>query len=208
MRVLLVDDHVLFSSGMQFLLQEKDEGVECVHAESIAQATASQGPFDLILLDYSLPDSNGGEGLSRVLLAHEGTTVVIVTAEMRLPIIQQLIDQGAAGVITKSSHPKTLVLAIETVLAGGVYLPKDVLPAVDVSEAMKEIAGLTPKQKECLMKACVGKSNKIIAREMGVTEATIKSHLLVSFRALGVATRSEAVFKVAKMGLLPAHGIT
>lgn len=204
MRALLVDDHVLFSQGLRFLLQDLDEGLICITANSIAAAVVTPGPFDLILLDYGLPDSQGSEGLARVLAAHEEATVAMLSGDARPGLVQELVAQGAAGFIPKASDTPTLLHALETMLAGGVYLPPAALvgPAV-ASEVAQAVANLSPRQMDCLLKLVQGKPNKAIARELDVAENTVKTHLAVAFKALGVSSRSEAVFQVAKLGLLP-----
>jgi DNA-binding NarL/FixJ family response regulator len=204
MRALLVDDHVLFSQGLRFLLQELDEHLVCFMAHSVAAALAAPGPFDLVLLDHGLPDNQGTEGLTRVRAAHEGATVVILSGDTREGLVKELVDHGAAGFIPKSADTPTLLKALETMLAGGVYLPPDSLVGRGAGGDLPEaVAALSPRKMECLLKLVQGKSNKTIAREMDVAESTVKTHLAVAFKALGVNSRSEAVFQAAKLGLLP-----
>lgn len=204
MRVLLVDDHVMFSESLRMLLQDLQPGVTCVTANSIAGAVVTPGPFDLVLLDYSLPDSQGGDGLARVLAAHEDATVAMLSGETGPALVQELVALGAAGFISKSSDTQTLLDALEVMLAGGVYLPPAALvgPAVN-SEVAQAVAKLSPRQMECLLKLVQGKPNKTIAREMNVAESTVKTHLAVAFKSLEVRSRSEAVYLAAKLGLLP-----
>jgi len=208
MRALLVDDHVLFAQGLRFLLQDLDESLTCVTASSIAAAVAAPGPFDLILLDYALPDSQGSDGLARVLAAHEGATVAVLSGDPRADLVHELIGQGAAGFIPKASDTPTLMQALETMLAGGVYLPPTALvgPAVNAGVA-QAVAGLSPRQMDCLLKLVQGKPNKTIARELEVADSTVKTHLAVAFKALGVSSRAEAVFQAAKLGLLPTSSL-
>lgn len=204
MRALLVDDHVLFSQGLQFLLQNLDKDLVCVTAHSVAAAVAAPGPFDFVLLDYGLPDNHGTDGLNRVRAAHEGATVAIVSGETRIGLVQELVEQGAAGFIPKSADAATLLKALETMLAGGVYLPPASLVVHGAVGNLPEAIGtLSPRQMECLLKLVQGKPNKVIAREMYVAESTVKTHLAVAFKALGVTSRSEAVFQAAVLGLLP-----
>lgn len=209
MRVLLVDDHVLFSQGLRFLLQDLDEHISCVTATSIAAAVAEQGPFDLILLDYALPDSRDSDGLVRVLAAHEDATVAILSGDPRPGLVHELVDKGAAGFIPKSADTPTLLQALETMLAGGVYLPPVALSGPPVATGVAQaVAALSPRQMECLLKLVQGKPNKTIAREMDVAESTVKTHLAVAFKALGVNSRSEAVFQAARLGLLPPSQVS
>lgn len=199
MRILLVDDHLLFSRGLQFLLADLDAQASCVIASSIAQAVAEPGPFDLILLDYALPDCQGHNGLARVRVAHEGVPVVMLSGETRLQLVRDLVDQGAAGFISKASDTEVLLAALRTVMGGGIYLPRQILTRAPAGP----MHDLSPRQVQVVLKLMQGKSNKRIAQELALTENTVKTHLAAAFRALGVANRSEAVFKAASLGLMP-----
>jgi len=201
-RILLVDDHLLFSRGLQFLLADLDAQASCVMATSIAQAVAESGPFDLVLLDYALPDSQGNKGLARVRTAHEGVPVVILSGETRLQLVSDLVELGAAGFISKASDTEVLLSALRTVLSGGIYLPRQLLgvPSPNTSERMHN---LSPRQVQVVLKLMQGKPNRIIAQELELAENTVKTHLAAAFRALGVSNRTEAVFKAAALGLMP-----
>jgi DNA-binding NarL/FixJ family response regulator len=229
MRALLIDDHLLFSQSLRFLLEDLDPSLACESAVSIAEAVAKIGPFDIILLDYALPDSHGLEGLRRVLQAHDEASVVMLSGDERPELVHALIEAGAAGFVPKSSDMDTLLQALRTMLAGGVYLPAFALarrkgssPAkptaptntssasssaadtfADSGFGADEAINLPPRQLECLLRLVQGKPNKTIARELGLGESTVKSHLSAAFRALGVNNRTEAVFKAARLGLLP-----
>ena len=222
MRALLVDDHLLFSQCLRFLLEDLDPGLACESATSIASAVAQPGPFDFILLDYGLPDSQGHQGLARVLQAHEDATVVMLSGDERPDLVHELIAAGAAGFVPKSSDTDTLLGALRIMLAGGIYLPPFVLrspstpPPDDLSvgeanpsqnpETPPSDSGqrLSPRQLDCLLMSAQGKSNKVIARELCLADSTVKTHLSAAFKTLGVGTRAEAVFKAAALGLLPS----
>lgn len=202
MRILLVDDHLLFSRGLQFLLADLDAQARCVMATSIAQAVAQDGPFDLVLLDYALPDSQGHKGLQQVRAAHEGVPVVVLSGETRLQLVSDLVELGAAGFISKASDTEVLLSALRTVLAGGIYLPRQLL-GVPSPDASARAHDLSPRQVQVVLKLMQGKSNRLIASELELTENTVKTHLAAAFRTLGVANRTEAVFKAASLGLMP-----
>lgn len=229
MHVLLIDDHRLFSQSLLFLLEDLDPTLSCRSAASIAEAVALPGPFDIILLDYALPDSEGLSGLQRVLRAHAEATVVMLSGDERAQLVHDLIELGAAGFVPKSCDMHTLLGALRTMLAGGVYLPdfalrrcagqgsgganfadtEGVHPAEFSDSQLEADAALSlpPRQLECLIKLVQGKSNKAIARELQLGESTVKSHVSAAFRTLGVNNRTEAVFKAARLGLLPPERV-
>ena len=212
MRVLLIDDHTLFAQGLKFLLAELNPQLESVVAGSLTAALAQPGDFDLVMLDFHLPDSNGLQALAQVRQALEGVPVVVLSGEEKLNIIHSVIEAGASGFVPKSSTPAVLLAALRLILAGGTYLPPQLLnagrsgPAAtpvapDAGTTWPERLGLTERQLEVLLKAVQGKSNKIIARETSLAEGTVKAHLSAAFRVLGVANRTEAVFRAAQLGL-------
>lgn len=203
MRALLVDDHVLFAQGLKYLLEDLDPALQCDCVSSIASAVARPGPYDFVLLDYGLPDSQGSNGLLRVLQAHEGSTVVMLSGENRPELIGELVELGACGYVSKASDTPTLVKALGIMLAGGVYLPPMVGRTMASPALAEAVASLSPRQMDCLLKLVQGKPNKAIARELDIAESTIKTHLAAAFKALGVNNRAEATFKAAELGLLP-----
>lgn len=217
MRVLLIDDHALFAQGLSFLLAELNPQLECVVATSVVAALKQAGIFDLVMLDYHMPDSDGLSSLLQLRQALEGVPVVVLSGEEQQDIIHAVIEAGASGFVPKSSTPAVLLAALRLILAGGIYLPPQLLyarhPVIaklpDVpagSDATwQERLGLTERQAEVLLKAVHGKSNKIIARETSLAEGTVKAHLSAAFRVLGVANRTEAVFRAAQLGLAASH---
>ncbi len=208
MRALLIDDHVLFSQGLQFLLEDLDPTLQCDSVTSIADAVARPGPYDLILLDYKLPDSQGAQGLTRVLAAHPDSPVMMLSGDATPALVNELVELGAAGFVSKSADTDTLLGALRTMLAGGVYLPPQAV-ALRVPHAQHEattaaLATLSPRQLDCLLKLAQGKSNKTIAGELNLADSTVKTHISAVFAALNVSSRAEAVFKAASLGLLPS----
>ena len=213
MKLLLIDDHTLFREGMRFLLQALNDQLEVDEAESCEAAIACQpaSAYDLILLDLVLPGLGGLDALRAIREAYEETPVVVLSGEQTPLIVRAAIDGGAMGFIPKSSSHEILIQALRLVLAGGVYLPPHVLstftgrpessstsPAIPRS-GVDTLQGLSSRQREVLCALIQGKSNKGIARELNISEHTVKVHLSAVFRALGAANRTEAVFKAAQL---------
>ena len=224
MRILLIDDHDLFREGLKYLLPVLDDKVQYLEAGSLAEALEVAVPpdgsapaIDLVLLDFHMPGIDGMEALQRCRDSFESATLVIVSGEEDPRIIHHAVESGAAGFIPKSSSREELVSALKLVLAGGTYLPPNALrpsaglpgPAGATDGATDGAAGLagrlSQRQFEVLMKAVQGKSNKVIARELDISDHTVKAHLSVAFRQLGVQNRTEAVYIAAKLGFQPGH---
>ncbi len=210
MRLLIVDDHALFRQGLRFLLRDLDPQLEISEAGDCTEALALAGqPFDLVLLDLHMPGINGLEALQTVRQAFESSRIVVLSGDDDPRLVRQAIDEHAAGFIPKSSTPQVLLSALRLILADGVYLPTVALRNVDDTGAGAgpELAGnrigqvLSQRQLDVLRKAVQGKANKVIARELGISEGTVKAHLAAAFRALGVKNRTEAVYAAARSGL-------
>lgn len=207
MRILIIDDHALFRQGLRFLLRDLDADLEIVEAGDCAQATALAGEsFNVVLLDLHMPGVAGLDALEAVRQAFEASRIVVLSGEEDPRQVRRAIDAGAAGFIPKSSTPEVLLSALRLVLADGVYLPAVALKGLGGEEAdalSSDRLGdaLSDRQVDVLRKAVQGKANKVIARELGISEGTVKAHLSAAFRALGVHNRTEAVYAAARSGL-------
>lgn len=219
MRLLLVEDHMVVAESLRFLLTEIDPAIICSTTGTIAQALQAEGPFDLILLDLKLPDTTGLEGLHAIRQVFDGVPVALLSGEENTQVIRNAIAAGAMGFVPKSASSQVLLAAMRLILAGGTYLPPHVFaswpppssnetPQTGAIEAdqgglarQPDVARLTDRQLEILMKAVQGKPNKVIARETNLAEGTVKAHLSAAFRMINVSNRTEAVFKAAQLGL-------
>lgn len=213
MKLLVVDDHTLFRQGLKFLLRDLDENLQITEASDSRQAVALAGErFDLILLDLHMPGTVGLDALNAMREAFETTRIVVLSGEENPRLVRRAIESGAVGFVPKSSTPELLLSALQIVLSGSVYLPPlalkdmdaDTTPAAEPAPAPTQNALenlLSPRQLEVLHKAIVGKPNKVIARELDISEGTVKAHLAAAFLALGVRNRTEAVYVAARMGM-------
>jgi DNA-binding NarL/FixJ family response regulator len=213
MKVLLVDDHDLFRCGLRLLLADLSADLQFVEAPSFAEALADPDArsVDLVLADLHLPGSNGLDGLRRLREQLPGATLVVLSGENDPARIHACIEAGAAGFIPKASTHAVMMAALRLVLAGGVYLPAHALhdPKTGQARALGRAESTSPnlqtlstRQLDALRLAIQGKPNKLIARELSIAEATVKSHLSAAFRALGVRNRTEAVFAAGRLGLV------
>jgi DNA-binding NarL/FixJ family response regulator len=215
-RILLIDDHDLFREGLKYLLSVLDDKIQYFEAGSMDEALrfADDLPIDLILLDYYMPGVNGFDGLETCRARFEGAALVVLSGEEDPRVIRQSVEKGASGFIPKSSSREELVAALKLVLAGGTFLPKNAFRPARQMQACTGHDGdldgdmvtrLSRRQFQVLMKAVLGKSNKVIAKELDISDHTVKAHLSVAFRTLGVQNRTEAVYATAKLGIRPGH---
>ena len=146
-----------------------------------------------------MPGVKGLDALRAMREAFESSRIVVLSGEEDPRLVRMAIDAQAAGFIPKSSTPQVLLSALRLVLADGVYLPTVALKHLE--SAPREIGNLSERQLDVLRKAVQGKANKVIARELSLSEGTVKAHLAAAFRALGVKNRTEAVYAAARSGL-------
>lgn len=204
MQVLLVDDHRMFLEGVSALLKEVQPGISILTATSIAQAIATQGAIDLILLDLHLPDAFGFNGIERLRFAFDAAPIVVVSSEDAPPHAEACIRHGAMGFVPKSSSATVLVSAMKRILGGQSYLPQHSIAGslgFSVKAPANDKVHFTARQREVLMKMIQGKINKVIARELGISEATVKTHVAAVLAALGATNRTEAVYNAASLGI-------
>lgn len=211
MRVLIVDDHPLYRAGVRALLSGLDPDLVAVDVAGVADALRLADAaefFDLVLLDMNLPGINRLEALKQVKARFESAAVVVVSGDEDPALIISTINAGAAGFIPKSTDPGVTIQALRLVLAHGTYLPIDALrhvadPTLKVgSEAGSAVADLSDRQKAVLLRLLQGKANKVIARELGIAEGTVKAHLWSVYQLLGVTSRAQAMCRVHALGLL------
>lgn len=202
MKVLLVDDHALFRAGLVLLLRLKHPGVEIHEAADVAQALdrlRRPGCADLCLLDLDLKARSGLEVLQRARELAPAMAMVIVSATESPTAVLACIEAGAMSYIPKSASPEVLSQALDRVLAGEVFLP-DEFAALAAGTA-RTAQALTRRQREVLIRLNRGLPNKLIARELGITEYTVKDHIADILRVLGVQNRTQAVIEARHLTL-------
>lgn len=201
MKLLLVDDHALFRAGLRLLLAALDRGAVIVEADGLTRAIeqARQHPdVRLCLLDLRLRDGFGLRAIEAIRAAAPDVAIVIVSGSESGATVRDCIDAGAMGYIPKSAPSEVLTHALRRVLAGEFYLPDGLLAADDCA---KPRPSLSPRQRDVLR--CLGRGlpTKLIARELALSEHTVKEHITAIFAALQVRNRTEAVIKASRMDL-------
>lgn len=216
MRILLVDDHALFREGMSHVLKNMPEAPEVIEAGSADEGlflAQEKKPLDLVLLDLHLPETDGFTVLARLHHSYADLAVIVLSASEDFLDAKKSLDLGAMGYIPKSATSQIMLGAIRLVLSGGIYLPPLLLsqwhnssaPAITSSSREASAAdseSITARQHDVLRLLAVGKSNKEIARDLGMAEGTVKIHITAIFRALAVVNRTQAVLTAKKMGLV------
>lgn len=224
LKVLTVDDHHLFVEGMRCLLERLGDPVTVLTATRAQDALslAAQHPdIHVVLLDLGLPDSNGLQPLSQFRQAFPLLPVIILSACDEVTAMRQALESGASGYISKASKGNVMLHAIRLVLAGGIYVPPEMLherkvaresaAVVEPKRRQKErrsqqrlpnaSLGLTPRQQEVLLCVAEGLSNKQIADRLNIAEPTAKSHVTAVLKTLNVPNRTKAAQVAQKLVL-------
>ena len=201
MKVLLVDDHALFRAGLRLLVSAVLRTVQILEAGTLAEATAlasRTAGVSLCLFDLVLKEGSGPDGLRLFRRAAPEIAVVVVSATEDDEVIRACLDAGAMSFVPKSMPPEGLTRALRRVLAGQVFLPQPFLSAAPSSGHRQ---GLSPRQLDVLRALSRGLPTKSIARELQISDNTVKEHLTGLYQALRVRNRTEAVVEAARLGL-------
>ncbi len=213
MKILLADDHPLFREGVRAVLLRLGDGVSVLEAKDhqAAFSLAQQHPdLELALLDLYMPGSAGTgtaatEGVARFREHFPALPLVVLSAAEDPDDIQFLLALGVAGYITKASSSDVILGALRLVLAGGVYVPPALVrtarPGAPVVVPVGGKEGLTERQLAVLRELVKGATNKQIARDLCITEGTVKVHISAILRALNVGSRTEALVIARRLGL-------
>ena len=205
LKILIADDHDLVREGLKITLAKLPAPVTALEAASatdVMQVLETHPDTNLIILDLHMPGATDLELLTGLCDAYPAIPVVVLSADENPRVMQRAIDRGAAGFIPKSSANSVLVSALQLVLSGGVYIPFDIL---NNGPGPEQVAGgpfnLTERQSDVLALLAAGHSNKMIAKQLGLSEHTIKIHITAILRTLGVSNRTEAAIVCREHGL-------
>lgn len=195
-RVLIVDDHAMVRDGLGLLL-DRFESVTCVGAaangaEAVAMA-ASLAP-DVVLMDLSMPVMDGVEATRRIVTAHPEIAVLVLTTFADDRHVIAAVDAGAVGYLLKDSGPDQILAGVEAAARGESPLDPKVAGALMAARRRQQPpeVSLTAREREVLDLVAEGLANKAIARRLGISEKTVKTHLTSVFSALGVTDRTQA----------------
>jgi DNA-binding NarL/FixJ family response regulator len=162
---------------------------------------AAQGDADLALVDLNMPGMDGVAGLRKLREAAPTLPVVVASGQEDAATIRAVLAAGAVGFIPKSERSEVLLGALRLVLSGAVYVPARLLDAAPAAPAAPSLSDLTPRQLDVLRCLRRGEPNKVIARELGLTEGTVKIHIAAILRALHARNRTEAVVRAREIGI-------
>lgn len=206
LKILLIDDHALFRDGLRLVFEELEPDADLLEASSFeaAQEYLDAHPdLGLVLLDLGLPGIGQMQALNLIRQQMPGTPIVVLSGQDEPWVVEQALSQGAKGYIPKTASASIMLQALKLVLSGGTYIPPEILKrkaAPGGPDTLDELRNhLTLRQCEVLQQMGAGKSNKTIARELDLSESTVRAHVAAILKAFDVHNRTQAIqFAVQK----------
>ena len=202
-KVVIIDDHVVVRAGLRYIIEadaELELAGEFGGGVGAADFVAEKQP-DVTLLDVRMPDRGGIDVLKDILSANPKARVVMLTTSNVEEDVFRAIEEGALGYVMKESPVETISAAIRSAMAGEVFMTDEVR---QIYETRKDSKGLSSREAEVLTIAAKGSNNREIAKEMGLSENSVKMFLKRAFFKLGASNRAEAVQLAVRRGLINA----
>lgn len=204
MKVLIVDDHSLVRDALKLILGSLEKNIRISECGTFAEALefmANSDDVDLVILDLRLPDLADLSGIEILAEKYPETPVAIFSGYYSRQDVGRAFHHGAAGFVPKSLSTDNLANAFRIILSGEKYIPPDILADPDHGYGSAGRAGgemgfpgnLTHRQRDVLKQLMEGFPNKVIARELGIQEVTVKMHLKNIYKILDVKNRTQAV---------------
>lgn len=205
MKIVLADDHKIVREGLRWMLSDDTD------VEIVGEADSGEGLLDLVgkvdadivLLDVRMPGMSGLDALQVLQERHPALKVIILSMHGEPAYVRRAVELGASGYLLKSSDRDELKAALVAVAAGNSYIQGEVTETLMQTISGKEVGSLlSPRETEILVLVSRGLENKQIATELGISEATVKTHLKGVFSRLGVSSRAEAAAIGLRLGLI------
>lgn len=217
-RLLLVDDHAAFRVPLALILEREPDLVVAAQAGSLAEARAVlpeiASTVDVALVDLQLPDGNGIAVVRDLRAANPHAQMIVLTADAEPLHHANVIEAGAAGVVSKFAQPAEIVEAIRRVQAGGTVQPAQEIIALlrlagqereRTREVQATLAQLTPREREVLSLLAEGLDNQAIAERLFISLDTVRVHIVKVLGKLGVESRLQAAIFAIRHGTEPAR---
>jgi DNA-binding NarL/FixJ family response regulator len=210
MKILVVDDHPLILHALAQSLPQLHRDLDVVSAidrEEAMTALARHPDCALVLLDLTLPGAHGLDLLAQMRYAYPRVPIVVLSATHDRATVGAALAAGARGYIAKTSTPEALLDAVRTVLKGGRSVTTDLAaPSPMIGNLPGHVLGLTHRQADVLRLLIQGKPNKLICRDLQLSEGTVKVHVSAILKALNVRSRAQAIAELSRRGVVIEDG--
>jgi len=205
-RVLVVDDHPVVRQGLRTFLDLQDDFTVVGEAADGVAAIAAAAELhpDVVLLDLKMPGSDGVVALRGLREAGNAARVLVITSFTEPAAVLPAVRAGAAGYVYKDVDPPALAAAIRAVHAGHILLHPDVARLLADGESRLTGVHLTAREQQVLCAIARGRANREIARDLGMAEKTVKTHVSAILTKLGVQDRTQAALYAVRSGIVDA----
>jgi DNA-binding NarL/FixJ family response regulator len=212
-KIIIADDHPLFREALKLALAQALPGgtaFEVDTVDTLLAALNEHPDVDLLLLDLGMPGAHGFSALVQARAHYPSVPVVVISGREDAGLAQRTLAHGAAAFIAKSASLPTIIDALQTILQGGVWSPPEPRSVAsargnsvppDEADAARRVASLTPQQFRVMSMLCSGQSNKRIALQLAVSEATVKAHMTAILEKMGAENRTQAVLVAQRLAL-------
>lgn len=205
-RVVLAEDHAVVRAGIERLLDSTDDivvvGLAADGHEALAQVARTTP--DVVVMDLSMPNLDGIAATRELTRSHPEVRVLVLTSHSDRERILDAFDAGATGYVLKDADPDDLAKAVRAAARGEAPVdPRAASVLISRRDQSRPGVELTDREHEVLMLVTAGLANKLIARRLGISEKTVKTHLTRVFQRIGVTDRTQAALWAQRMGLGP-----
>ena len=213
-KVIIADDHPLFRSALKHAIVECIDDAGTLEADNFSElltAIEATPSLEIVFLDLHMPGNDGFTGLTQLQNHYPDLVVIMVSSDDNDETMQKAINFGAAAFIPKSADLTTIASAIDTVLAGDIWLPELIEKNENQQTELanqrlaKQLAQLTPQQYVVLTKVADGQLNKQIAYDLNIKETTVKKHVSAILEKLEVNNRTLAGLAYQQLMLAPGE---
>lgn len=205
-RVLVVEDHQVVAEGLAALINDQKDMKVIGHAGSVAESIARSAELepDLVLIDFRLTDGTGVDAAAGIRQVRPDTKLIFLTREDSDAARYAAVEAGASAFIHKSRAAQDVVDAIRTVADGGtLFTPRTIAQLLNNQrESEAQLERLTPREKEVLRLMAEGTSSRDIARRLGISYTTVRTHIRSLGSKLGVHSKLEAIVKARELALV------
>lgn len=199
--LLIADDHLMFGNALAYMLSQMDPDVRVVAVGSISQCMdclADGQSFDLILLDYEMPQVDGLTGLKMIHQQYPDQSVGMLSGRTDPQLVKTAIDGGAIGWLPKSMSEEPLLHALRMMAAGGQFVPTEVL--AELAEYESQWGDLTPTETQVANLVADGLTDKEIANRLDMAPKTVENHVRQLLRKADVENRTKFAVMFQKIG--------
>ena len=206
MKIYIIDDHALFRNGLISLLESRQISAKAAASPELGLQEIPDLLIDIILLDLRMPSMSGIDVLKALKEQNEQTPIVMLTTSTEERDLRDCLKHGAQGYLLKDMDPDELVDALNEVSTGSIVVAQDmthVLAKVlrnELTDNEPSFEALTNREKEVACQVAHGHSNKVIARELGISDGTVKLHVKSILKKLSLNSRVEVAVMVTEKG--------